>query len=87
MSEKLTSEKNFAKRTMILLVMLIGMAGLTACTTDNSNPPDATVQDSPEKIYEDVAAENFEQVNIAAILNLLSYGEAKAKTLNFIMEI
>ena len=29
--------------------MLIGMAGLTACTTDNSNPPDATVQDSPEK--------------------------------------
>ena len=65
MSEKLTSEKNFAKRTMILLVMLIGMAGLTACTTDNSNPPDATVQDSPEKIYEDVAAENFEQVNIS----------------------
>ena len=65
MREKLTSEKNFMKRTMILLVMLIGMAGLTACTTDNSNPPDATVQDSPEKIYEDVAAENFEQVNIS----------------------
>lgn len=65
MKEKLISEKKFIKRTMILLVMLIGMAGLTACATDNSNPPDATVQDRPEKMYEDVAAENFEQVNIS----------------------
>lgn len=53
------------KRTIILLVMLIGMVGLVACTTDTPDLSDATVQDRPEKMYEDVAAENFEQVNIS----------------------
>jgi len=53
------------KRTIILLVLLISIAGLTACATDNPNPSDASVQDESEKMYEDVAAENFEQVHIS----------------------
>lgn len=53
------------KRTIILFVMLISMVSLTACTTDTPDLSDATVQDRPEKIYEDVTAENCEQVNIS----------------------
>lgn len=53
------------KRTIILLVILISIAGLTACATNNPNPFDTFGQDRPEKMYEDVAAENFKQVNIS----------------------
>lgn len=53
------------KKIIVLFIMLISMAGLTACATGNSNSSDISAQDRPEKMYEDIAAENFKQVNIS----------------------
>lgn len=53
------------KRITALFIMLTSMAGLTACATGNSNSHDISAQDRPEKMYEDIAAENFKEVNIS----------------------
>lgn len=53
------------KKTVILLIMLISMAGLTACVKDRADTSNASVQDETEKIHEDVAAENIRYVNIS----------------------
>lgn len=45
------------KRVAALIISLIGMVGLTACAADEQN--------RPEKMHEDVAPENFQQVNIS----------------------
>ena len=49
--------------------MLMNMVGLSACTTDNLNTSDTSAPDRPEKMYEDVAVEDFKQVNISGDLN------------------
>lgn len=53
------------KRAVILLVMLMSIVGLSSCATDNRNTPDISAPDRPEKMYEDVAVEDFKQVNIS----------------------
>ena len=51
------------KRAIILFVMFMGMVGLSACVSDNLNTSDTSTPDRPEKMYEDVAAEDFKQVH------------------------
>lgn len=53
------------KRAIILFVMLMNMVGLSACATDNLNTSDTSAPDRQEKMYEDVAVEDFKQVNIS----------------------
>ena len=54
------------KRTiMILFVMLMSVVGLSACAMDDSNISGSSALDRPEKMYEDVAVEDFKQVNIS----------------------
>ena len=53
------------KRAIILFVMFMGMVGLSACVSDNLNTSDTSTPDRPEKMYEDVAAEDFKQVHIS----------------------
>ena len=53
------------KRAIILFVMFMGMVGLSACVSDNLNTSDISTPDRPEKMYEDVAAEDFKQVHIS----------------------
>lgn len=45
------------KRIIVLLIMSISLAGLTACAIDSG-------QDGPEKIHDDIAAENIQYVHI-----------------------
>ena len=44
------------KKIVVLFIMLISMAGLTACVT---------VQDEIEKLHDDIAADNIQHVNIS----------------------
>lgn len=58
------------KRTAILFIMLISMAGLTACVKDNTNTPNTSIDDhiineNGEKIHDDIAGENIRYVNIS----------------------
>lgn len=45
------------KRIIALLIILISLTGLTACAIDSG-------QDRPEKIHDDIAAENIQHVHI-----------------------
>ena len=45
------------KKIVVLFIMLISMAGLTACVT---------VQDEIEKLHDDIAADNIQHVNISS---------------------
>ena len=52
------------KRIMLLFAVLIGAAGLTACTKDNTNTFHAADQEETEKLHEDISGENIRRVNI-----------------------
>ena len=52
------------KRIAVLLMMLISMSGLTACTEANADIFNASVRDQPEKIHDDISAENIQHVTI-----------------------
>ena len=45
--------------------MLISIVGLSVCATDNLNSFDTSAPDRQEKMYWDVAVEDFKQVNIS----------------------
>ena len=71
------------KRMVFLIVVLIGMAGLTACTTNNPNLSDTSAQNKPEKMYEDIAAENFRQVNISGNARSIIIRQSKKEYFEF----
>lgn len=53
------------KKIAFLIILIICMAGLTACIKDNANTSKTAVGDKTEKIYEDIAAGNIRSVNIS----------------------
>lgn len=53
------------KRIIFLFMILINMAGLTACTKDSANFFSTSDEDKTEKIHDDIAAENIRQVHIS----------------------
>ena len=62
------------KRAVILLAMLMSMAGLSACAADNHRP---------EKMYEDVAAEDLKQVNISGSASSIMIQRSESENLEF----
>lgn len=70
------------KRAIILFVMLMNMVGLSACATDNLNTSDTSAPDRPEKMYEDVAVEDFKQVNISGNAPSIVIRRKDGETLN-----
>ena len=46
------------KKAIVLLAILMGMAGMSACTIDDLNTMGTSAPDRPEKMYEDVAADD-----------------------------
>ncbi len=52
------------KKIVILLITLIMMAGLTACTKADVNTIHAAGTNNPEKMHEDIAAEKIHHVTI-----------------------
>ena len=50
---------------IILFVVFMSMVGLSACAADDPNPSDPSAPDRPEKMYEDVAVEDFKRVIIS----------------------
>lgn len=71
------------KRTIILLVMLMSMAGLSACATDNLNASGTSAPDRPEKMYADVAVEDFKQVNISGYASSIVIRRSECKNFEF----
>ena len=71
------------KRAVILLVILMGMAGLSACAADNLNISDASVPDRPGKMYEDVAVEDFGQIKISGSASSVVIQRSESNNLEF----
>lgn len=53
------------KRMAILLLTLVWIAALSACAMDNNSASGVQGQDGPEKIHDDVAAENIRSVHVS----------------------
>ncbi len=71
------------KRAIALLAILMGMVGLSACAIDNRNTSDASAPDRPEKIYEDVSAEDCKQVNISGSASAIVIRRSESENLEF----
>lgn len=53
------------KKTVVLFIMIMCMVGLTACVKDDTNTINTSGQDRPEKIHDDIDAENIKYVTIS----------------------
>ena len=71
------------KRAIILLVLLMSMVGLSACATDNLNTSDISAPDRPEKMYEDVAVEDFKQVHISGNASSIVIRRSESENFEF----
>ncbi|MCM1237282.1 MAG: hypothetical protein NC489_45010 [Ruminococcus flavefaciens] len=71
------------KKAIILFVMLMSMVGLSACATDKLNTSDISTPDRPEKMYEDVAVEDFRQVNISGNASSIVIRRSESKNFEF----
>lgn len=71
------------KRAIILLVMFMSMVGLSACATDNLNTSGTSAPDRPEKMYEDVAVEDFKQVNISGNASSIVIRRSESENFEF----
>lgn len=71
------------KRLMLIFIMLINITGLTACATDNLEPSETSVQDRPEKMYEDIAADSFQQVNISGNAKSIVIRQSESENFEF----
>lgn len=72
------------KRPMIILfAMLMSVVGLSACSTDDLNIFNSSAPDRPEKMYEDVAVENFDQVNISGNASSIVIRRSESENFEF----
>lgn len=72
------------KRAMItLFVVFMSVVGLSACATDNLNASDISTPDRPEKMYEDIAVEDFKQVNISGNASSIVIRRSKSENFEF----
>ncbi len=71
------------KRAIILTVILMSMAGLSACAADHLNTSDTSAPDRPEKMYEDVAAEDFRQIHISGSASSIVIKRSESDNLEF----
>ena len=71
------------KRAIILFVMFMSMVWLSACETDNLNTSDTSAPDRPEKMYEDVAVEDFKQVNISGNASSIVIRRSESESFEF----
>ena len=71
------------KRAIFLFVMLMTMTGLSACATDDLNASDPSAPDGPEKMYEDIAAEDFKQVHISGSASSVVIRRSESENFEF----
>ena len=71
------------KRAIILLVIFMSMAGVSVCAADNLNTSDTSAPDRSEKMYEDVAAEDFRQINISGSASSVVIQRSESENLEF----
>lgn len=72
------------KRAMVtLFVVLMSVVGLSACATDNLNASDTLTPDRPEKMYEDIAVEDFRQVNISGNASSIVIRRSESENFEF----
>lgn len=71
------------KRAIFLFVMLMTMTGLSACAADDLNASDPSAPDGPEKMYEDVAAEDFKQVHISGSASSVVIRRSESENFEF----
>lgn len=71
------------KRAIILTVILMSMAGLSACAADHLNTSDTSAPDRPEKMYEDVVAEDFRQIHISGRASSVVIRRSESDNLEF----
>lgn len=67
------------KRAIILLAILMSMIGSSACAADTLN----TSPDRPEKMYEDVAVEDFRQIHISGSASSIVIQRSESENLEF----
>ncbi|MCM1040312.1 MAG: hypothetical protein NC434_13420 [Ruminococcus sp.] len=53
------------KKTVVLFIMIMYMAGLTACAKDGIDTFNTTGEDKPEKIHDNIDAENIQYVTLS----------------------
>ena len=63
--------------------MLMSMVGLSACVTDSLNTSDILTLDRPEKMYEDIAVEDFKQVNISGNASSIIIRRSESENFEF----
>ncbi|MCI8330320.1 MAG: hypothetical protein HFG02_12230 [Oscillibacter sp.] len=72
------------KRAIIIhFVMLMSVVGLSACATAAPNTSDPSAPDRPEKMYEDVAVEDFKQVNIGGNASSIVIRRSESENFEF----
>lgn len=71
------------REIIILFTMLISVVGLSACGADDSNISDPSASDRPEKIYEDVASEDFKQVHISGNASSIVIRRSESESFEF----
>lgn len=71
------------KRAIFLFVMLMTMTGLSACAADDLNASDPSAPDEPEKMYEDIAAEDFKQVHISGSASSVVIRRSESENFEF----
>ena len=63
--------------------MLISIVGLSVCATDNLNSFDTSAPDRQEKMYGDVAVEDFKQVNISGNASSIVIRRSESENFEF----
>lgn len=71
------------KRAIFLFVMFMTMTGLSACAADDLNASDPSAPDGPEKMYEDIAAEDFKQVHISGSASSVVIRRSESENFEF----
>lgn len=71
------------KRAIILFAIIMSIAGLSACAADSLNTSGTSAPDRPEKIYEDVAVEDFKQVNISGSASSIVIQRGESENMEF----
>ena len=71
------------KIAIFLFVMLMTMTGLSACAADDLNASDPSAPDGPEKMYEDIAAEDFKQVHISGSASSVVIRRSESENFEF----
>ena len=71
------------KKAVTLLILLISMAGLSACAANRRNASDTPASDRPEKLYEDVAVEDCKLLHISGSASSIVIQRSESGNLEF----